>query len=530
MSGRATLKESGSMTASSPSASDDAPRLIELTLIEDQRGTLGVVEAAQHAGFPFQRFYFLTDVPSDVGRGAHAHKRLRQCIVCLRGGVTVVLKKGGEFLRFKLDGIRNGLVLPPGYWRDLSEFTEDAVVGVLASEAYEEDDYIRDFEAFEAWEREAIQPKSVPYADLNRCHDALNGDLEFAMRRVLRSGRYIGGEEVAAFENAFADYSQATGAVGMANGLQALVLALKAWNIGPGDEVVLPANTFIATALAVSEVGATPVLADIEPDTGSVDVAAMEAAITERTRALIPVHLYGHPADMDALRDAVAGRDVHILEDAAQAHGALYKERRCGSLGDAAAFSFYPTKNLGALGDAGAVTAQDPALLERVRMLANYGARVKYHHELAGTNSRLDPLQAAVLSVKLPHLEAWNDRRRALAQRYLSGLKEVDGLELPAVREWAVPVWHVFPVRVAATFRDRLATEMEAAGIGVNIHYPVPVSRQGCFRDMGWKAGQFPRAEGTAGQLLSLPLEPFHTEAEIDKVIKLMRLFFGARA
>ena len=514
-------------TASSPLGAIDAPRIVELSLIEDERGKLGVVEAAAHAGFPFQRFYFLSDVPVDVMRGAHAHKRLRQCIVCLRGGVTVLLTKRGQKLRFRLDDVRNGLVLPPGYWRDLSEFSEDALVGVLASEAFEEEDYIRDFADFETWENEALQPQRVPYADLNRCHEALSGEIEFAMRRVFRSGRYIGGEEVTAFERAFADYSQVEGAVGMANGLQALVLALKAWNIGPGDEVVLPANTFIATALAVNEVGATPVLADIEPDTGSIDITAVEAAITPRTRAVIPVHLYGHPADIDAIRSALAGRDVRILEDAAQAHGALYKGRRCGSLGDAAAFSFYPTKNLGALGDAGAVTAQDPALLERVRMLANYGARVKYHHELAGTNSRLDPLQAAVLSVKLPHLEHWNNRRRALAQRYLSGLKEIDGLELPAVREWAVPVWHVFPVRVPAKVRDRLAAVLEAAGIGTNIHYPIPVSRQECLREMGWKAGQFPRAEETAEQLLSLPLDPFHTDSEIDKVIGVTRRFFA---
>jgi len=305
--------------------------------------------------------------------------------------------------------------------------------------------------------------------------------------------------------------------VGLGNGLDALVIALRAWNIGPGDEVIVPAHTFVATALAVDEVGATAVLVDVEPDTGLMDMGRVAGLITERTRAIVPVHLCGHPADMDGLRVAIGDRHIKVLEDAAQAHGARYRGGRCGGLGDAAAFSFYPTKNLGALGDGGALVTNDPASAEAARMIANYGSREKYRHEVAGRNSRLDPLQAAVLAAKLDHLDAWNARRSQLALRYFLGLADLRGLDLPGVRAWAEPVWHVFPVR-APGVRDELQAFLAERGVGTNIHYPTPVHLQPCYAGR-WREGDFPVAEALAKSLLSLPLDPTHTDREIDFVV-----------
>lgn len=502
------------------------PHIINLTNINDERGGLGVVEAVADAGFTFERFYFLHDVPSDGARGAHAHKRLRQVMIALAGSVTVSLQGHGHRWTFRLDSPRHALLVPPGLWRELTEFSKGAVIGVLASESFDEADYIRDYDDFLAWESENRSPKKVPYVDLARYDGVIGAEISSAVNRVVKSGWYIGGPEVADFESEFAAYCGAAGSVGVANGLQALSLALRAAGIGSGDEVIIQANTFVATALAVAEVGATPILADIELTTGCVDVTSVASAITPRTAAIIAVHLYGHPADMDALRSLSEKHGLFLLEDAAQAHGAMYKGRRCGALGDAAAFSFYPTKNLGALGDAGAVVGLDADLLENVRLRANYGSRKKYHNEVIGTNSRLDPIHAAVLRAKLRHLDAWNDIRRQHARRYADFLSGLHGLAPPHVHEWADPVWHVFPVRLAEGRRDDLRKYLEEFGIGTNVHYPVPVSRQPCFADAGWRQGQFPVAERAAEELLSLPLDPMHTTAEIDRVIERIQAFF----
>jgi dTDP-3-amino-3,4,6-trideoxy-alpha-D-glucose transaminase len=508
-------------------APGEAARLVELDIIPDATGgILGVAEMTRHIGFPVRRVYFLDRIKQGGRRGAHAHRRLKQCFICLRGAVTIDVEKGGERASFRLDDCATALLLPPGYWRDLRDFTGDALLAVLASEEYDEGDYIRDYAAFRAFE--ARQADAVPYIDFRRYCDALESDLDEALWAVVRSGMFIGGERLDAFERAFATYCGAAHAVGVGTGLDALMLALRARSIGPGDEVIVPANTFPGTAIAVSQVGAVPVLVDCAEDTGLIDVDQVPAALTARTRAIIPVHLYGHPADMDALRAAAGKHDLLVLEDACQAHGARYKGRRCGALGDAAAFSFYPTKNLGAFGDGGAVVTSDATLAGAVRQLANYGCSAKYHHGVIGTNSRLDPIQAAVLSAKLPHIDRWHARRRALAARYLEGLAGIDGLALPGSRAWAEPVWHAFVVRVAGGRRADLQAALAAAGIGSNIHYPVPVHRQQCYADRGWREGQFPVAERRADEVLSLPLDAMHADHEIDRVVERVREFFRA--
>ena len=347
---------------------------------------------------------------------------------------------------------------------------------------------------------------AVPFLDLGATYAELRDDLDAAYRRVMDSGWYIGGAEVEAFEAAFAASCGAAQGIGVGNGLDALVLVLRAWGIGPGDEVVVPSNTFIATWLAVTYVGATPV--PVEPDaaTYNIDPALIAAAITERTRAVVPVHLYGQPADVDAVNAVAKEHGLHVLEDAAQAQGARLRGRAAGALGDAAAFSFYPGKNLGAFGDAGAVTTYDAGLADRVRVLRNYGSRVKYEHEVAGVNSRLDPLQAAFLGVKLERLAEWNARRAAIAALYLDALAGTPGLTLPAVLDGAEPSWHLFVVRHAD--RAGLAARLAEAGVQTLIHYPTPPHLQPAYADLGMGEGRFPIAEAIHREVLSLPIGP----------------------
>jgi dTDP-3-amino-3,4,6-trideoxy-alpha-D-glucose transaminase len=363
----------------------------------------------------------------------------------------------------------------------------------------------------------------VAYVNFPRLNERFGAELHGVFARVMESGVYMGGPEVAEFEREFAAFCGTRFAVGVANGLEALELTLRAWRVGPGDEVVVPANTAVQTALAVSHTGARVVLADAEPDTGSLDPRALAAALTPATRAVVPVHLYGHAVDMDAVRALARGAGVRVLEDAAHAHGARYRERRCGSLGDAAAFSFYPTKNLGAFGDAGCVTTDDAELAAELRLLRAAGLTTSYEHVRRGFTARLDPLQAALLRWKLAHLETWNERRRTLARIYLDELADVAGVTLPVVRAWATPVWHAFPVRVHGGLRDAVQRALLDAGVETNSHYRVPVHLQPCYAGEAWRAGDFPVSELRARELLSLPLDPFHTEDEIAHAAAALR-------
>ena len=345
----------------------------------------------------------------------------------------------------------------------------------------------------------------IPFLDLRAPHVELREEIDAAIARVLDSGWYILGPEVEAFEADYAAFCDAKHAVGVANGLDALHLALRAMDVGAGDEVIVPSNTYIATWLAVSQCGAVPVPVEPDPATHNIDPARIEAAITPRTKVILPVHLYGQPADMDPILAIARKHGLRVLEDGAQAHGARYKGKRVGAHGDAVAWSFYPGKNLGALGDGGAVTTDDEALADRLRVLRNYGSRVKYVNEVQGYNSRLDPLQAAVLRVKLAHLDAWNARRAALARIYLDGLRDT-WLVLPHVPDWAQPAWHLFVVRHAQ--RDGLQQRLTEAGIGSLIHYPIPPHKQQAYVEAGFDADAFPLASRLADEVLSLPMGP----------------------
>jgi dTDP-4-amino-4,6-dideoxygalactose transaminase len=345
----------------------------------------------------------------------------------------------------------------------------------------------------------------IPFLDLGTAYRELKPEIDATVLRVLESGWYILGPEVEAFETEWAAYCDAKHTVGLANGLDALTLALRALDIGPGDEVIVPSNTYIATWLAVTGVGATPVPVEPNVATHNIDPARIEAAITSRTRALLPVHLYGQPTDMDPILDIARRHGLRVIEDAAQAHGARYKGKRIGAHGDVVCWSFYPGKNLGALGDAGAITTNDAALAERVALLRNYGSRQKYVNEEAGVNSRLDPIQAAVLRIKLGVLDEWTERRRAVAAAYTVGLAEC-GLILPNVPKWAEPAWHLYVVRTSD--RDALQGRMIKAGIGTLIHYPIPPHMQKAYADMDLLPDAFPLARDLASEVLSLPMGP----------------------
>lgn len=345
----------------------------------------------------------------------------------------------------------------------------------------------------------------IPFLDLGAAYRELKTDIDTAVLRVLDSGWYILGPEVEAFEIEWAEYCGAKYAVGLANGLDALVLALRALNVGPGDEVIVPSNTYIATWLAVSAVGATPVPVEPDPATHNIDPARIAESITERTKVLLPVHLYGQPADMDPILNLARQHGLRVIEDAAQAHGARYKGRRIGAHGDIVCWSFYPGKNLGALGDGGAITTNQSDLADKINILRNYGSRVKYVNEVQGLNSRLDSLQAAVLRVKLAHLDSWTERRRAIAKIFTTGLQK-SNLILPHVPDWAEPAWHLYVVRT--TEREALQNHLTEAGVCTLIHYPIPPHMQAAYEDQKIHPETLPIARQLANEVLSLPMGP----------------------
>lgn len=365
----------------------------------------------------------------------------------------------------------------------------------------------------------------IPFLDLKSINLRQKEAFHVALDVVLDSGWLILGKQTEAFEQEFAAYCGSTYCLGVANGLDALHLVLKAWGIGPGDEVIVPSNTYIATWLAVNQVGATPV--PVEPDlsTYNIDPDLIEASITSRTRAIVPVHLYGQTANMEAIMAIANRHGLKVLEDGAQAHGSSLNKRRAGSLGHAAAFSFYPGKNLGALGDGGAITTNDTELADNIRVLRNYGSQIKYQNEVRGYNSRLDELQSAFLRAKLPLLDADNAHRAGIAARYSEGLSGLDGLTLPKVSVGCEHVWHLYVVRHAK--RDALQKRLAELGVETMIHYPIPPHRQAAYQDLGIPEGALPLSEMIHREVLSLPMGPTLTLEDADTVIAAVRQAMG---
>jgi len=364
---------------------------------------------------------------------------------------------------------------------------------------------------------------TIPFVDLRAQYASIKPEIDAAIDEVLAAAAFIKGRFVRGFEEAFASFCGVEHVVGVGNGTDAIMLALTALGIGPGDEVITVAHTFTATAEPVVRLGARPVFLDVDPRTNTLDPGLLEAAITPRTRAIIPVHLYGMPADMDAINQIAGAHHLPVIEDAAQAAGARYKGRRCGSLGTISCFSFYPGKNLGAYGDGGAVATDNRELAEKVRMLADHGRTDKHRHQLVGVNSRLDALQAAVLKVKLSCLDRWNAARRSHATEYHRKLAGIRGLELPQVPDWAEPSWHLYVVE--SRERNGLQATLKAARIETGIHYPIPLHRQPCYAGLG--VGTLPITERKGDVILSLPMFPELSSGQIDRVVEAIASFLG---
>ena len=363
----------------------------------------------------------------------------------------------------------------------------------------------------------------IKFLDLHKVNERFRSEIDTAAKRVLDSGWYLLGKEVEKFEADFAAYCGTKHCIGVANGLDALNLVIKAYGFGPGDEIIVPANTYIATILAVSENGATPVLVEPKWETRLINEDLIESAITPRTKAIMVVHLYGRAMNMSKVWALARKYDLKIIEDSAQSHGAMFGGRRCGNLGDASGFSFYPGKNLGCLGDGGCVTTNDDDLAEKIRAIRNYGSDYKYHHIYKGVNSRLDEVQAAWLGVKLPHLDADNARRREIAKRYCSEIRNPH-IELPRYPEPEDGhVWHVFAVTCKE--RDRLDRYLTDNGIQTNIHYPTPPHKQGAYQDLSHLS--FPVSERMHREILSLPISPVLTDEEVNRVISVVNAFNG---
>ena len=364
----------------------------------------------------------------------------------------------------------------------------------------------------------------IPLVDLKAQYQTIKPEIDAAMQRVVNNTSFILGKEVAEFEKNFAAFCHAQHCVGTDSGTAALHLALIILGVKPGDEVITTTHTFIATAEVISLVGAKPVFVDIDARTYNIDPNKIEAAITPRTRAIIPVHLYGQPAEMDAILDLARKHNLRVIEDAAQAHGAAYRGRQAGTMGDVACFSFYPGKNLGAYGDAGALVTNDATLADHARMLRDHGRSEKYAHKLTGYGYRLDALQAAILGAKLPHLDAWNARRREIADYYTELLTNTD-IGTPYVPPHIQPIYHIYCIRVPSGNRDALQKHLKARGIETGIHYPIPLHLQPVYQNLGYHAGDFPETERAAHEILSLPMYPELTDAQTQQIVDAIREF-----
>ncbi|RTD95851.1 DegT/DnrJ/EryC1/StrS family aminotransferase [Variovorax atrisoli] len=365
----------------------------------------------------------------------------------------------------------------------------------------------------------------IPFFDIHAGHSELADELNLAFQRVLKSGHLIMGPELSAFESEFADYCGVKHCIGVGNGLDALALTLRARGIKPGDEVIVPSQTFIATWLGVSMVGATPVPVEIDPLTYNLDPSRILSKVTSKTKAIVPVHLYGLPAAMSEIMEIAKSAELFVMEDAAQGHGATHHGKRTGALGHAATFSFYPTKNLGGMGDGGAIVTSDDDLADKLRMLRNYGSKKKYVHEVAGVNSRLDELQAAILRVKLSRLDEWNDRRRKIAQRYSAALDGVGDLRVPLIPPATTHVFHLYVV--STKNREELARYLDSVGISTLVHYPIPPHMQGAYSELAYAAESFPLGSAASNEALSLPIWPQMSFDQVDIVVEHVRKFFS---
>ena len=493
-------------------------------------GNLVVAENFREIPFSVKRVYYTYGADASTIRGRHAHKSLQQVLVCVYGKIKLTLDDAVSVQNVVLDSPDKGFLVDCGVWHTMEWLQNGSVLLVMASDFFSEEDYLRDYDKFLQWisRKKNLHERKGKRTDMKVPFNALKPQFEMyaseylnASSRVLQSGWYILGGEVKAFEEEFAAYVGCSECVGLASGLDALTLSIKALNIGDGDEVILPSNTYIAAVLSVTACGACPIF--VEPDNFyCINPYLLEHAVTAKTKAVLPVHLYGQPCEMEPILELCRKYSLALIEDCAQSHGATYRGRMTGTFGDFGCFSFYPTKNLGAFGDGGAVVTGNPDLAKKVRMLRNYGSSQKYINEIEGINSRLDEIQAALLRVKLEHLHELEKERREIAEYYLSRIKN-PSIYLPLVREGVVHVWHLFVI--GTENRDLLQSYLQENGIETQVHYPIPPHLSGAYERLNYKAGDFPVAEEYAATLLSLPLYNGMGREEIDWVCTILNRF-----
>jgi dTDP-4-amino-4,6-dideoxygalactose transaminase/acetyltransferase-like isoleucine patch superfamily enzyme/dTDP-4-dehydrorhamnose 3,5-epimerase-like enzyme len=522
-------------------AHSDPVRVWHSPVFVDRRGKLTVTEYEKGLPWRPQRMFMIYDTPKAELRGYHAHKSTYQCLVCVKGAVNVLVDNGVERREVKLDSPNKSLLIPPMIWSSQTYLEAGSVLVVLASEKHIPEKYIHDYRQFlelagtespsldDKTDDEAVgdcEPTDVhvPFLDLKAINKPYESQFHTAFSRVLESGCFVLGPEVEAFEAEWANYCGALYCVGLGSGLAALHLLLLAADIQPHHEVIVPSNTYIATVLAISQAGAKPVLVEPNPLTHTLDAIAVKAAITANTHSILTVDLYGQTSDMDPICALANECGIYTFADSAQGHGAKYKDRKTGSHCDASCFSFYPSKNLGALGEAGAVVTSNEALADKVRVLRNYGSRIRYYNEYKGVNERMDPVQAAMLRCKIPDLDELNAKRSATADRYMKGLAHLNWLTLPVVPKWSTPCWHLFVVN-AQEHRDALLAHLKSHKIDSIIHYPVPPHLQKCNQDLGHEEGSFPVAEKLAKSILSIPICPTLTDEQVSHVIHTVSSF-----
>ncbi len=505
--------------------------IIDLPHIFDPNGDLTVVENTDKYPFSLQRVFYLYDVPADSERGGHSHHKAQELIVAVSGSFDVTLHDGHRRQTFHLDRPYKALYIPAGVWRTLSDFSSGSVCLVLTSEKYDEADYVRSFTDFMRLTADKTAPaKHYPFLDLAVCNAPYISELRDAAISVIDSGRYIGGGEVAALERDLCSLTGTPFAVGVSNGLDALRLIFRAYielgRLHPGDEVIVPANTYIASVLSVTDCGLTPVFVEPDPATLNLDSCIVEAAITPRTRAVLPVHLYGRACWDETLADVVRRHDLIVVEDNAQAIGAearadgLFGSRATGGLGHAAAFSFYPTKNIGALGDAGAVTTFDEQLARTVRALANYGSDRRYHNIYTGLNCRLDPIQAAMIRVKLRHIDDKTAHRRLIASIYSEEITNPK-VTLPLRDDPDSAVWHQYVVRTAD--RDAFRRYLLDRGVETDVHYAVPPHLQPCYAR--YASLSLPVTCAIADTVVSLPVSTCTTVSDARAIASIINTY-----
>lgn len=474
---------------------------------------------ARDIGFAPQRVYYLKNTDKTTQRGFHAHTKLKQAFIATSGSFVVELEGYGNKYCFTLDDPNKVLYVPAGYYRVIKNFSKNAVCLVLASDEYNEEEYIRDYQKFKIWEKEIMKVMKVDYTHLDRELEFLEPQITIAFKKALQENQLILGPNVKKFEEEFAKYCGVKYAIGVANGLDALHLILKAMNIGSNDEVIIPSHTFIASALAVQSVGAKPVFIDVDIDTYNMDPSLIEEAITPNTKAIMPVHMHGLPCDMEKITLIAKKYNLKVIEDSAQAHGALVHKRKCGSFGQAAAFSLYPTKNLGCYGDGGIITTSDDLIAEKLYALRSYGSQIKYQHDLPGVNSRLDEIQAAALLVKLPYLDQWNKKRAEIASLYKSKLENLSQIILPLSSPGMTHIYHHFVIRLESKKgRDDLQKYLKTHGITTVIHYPTPLHLEKVFMQEG-RLAKLRNSELFSDTALSLPISPFITHQEVEFVL-----------